>query len=603
MPLYPGLLALFLLAPVQAPAQVAGLVQPVAPSAAAANLQRNPELASEFDRVLLLDAGYLIQRDGAVLDKGRKPVDEPALKLVLDALRAQRKEKTLADLEAVQEEFAKNGSLTPGQAERLRVALESGWPLVSEEVRAGFNELLSHSGNSGVYGPKLDWIQRAAKSWERDAPDGDSAAKSLDAYAVGRLGIMPPAAVPKSAASFWGGAYQDEFSPPPAAVVKARLAEVDKATWRDPKTGEYKPYAPEVQDALRVVMRYADARDGEAALRVLRELHPPIEIGNGKVPPFASGVARSPDVSNVGDVPSIGLMKNLIGYQRDPKTGEFKIMPSADPEYYKTLGLAVPSQLALDPAAKPQKTDKYPYYTEEIFADGSVRQTLTALGRAPILMHEIMHLDTYRIGAGEQAFSNEMRSMNAERRLIYNRDEARGMTAKGSYGEEWDWLRRPMDFRRGILASYSGKEIGEVRAGEETVEGQIRAKRALLASGNLEAWRTDAVNRGVDHDRDHDLSTVDLLEKTGLLGKVEAEQARERIAAAADVQRKKKLAEPADAAALLKEEMSRLQTDREQTLSVFLEDWRWHTERGLGTYAPEPAKPDSGQEMRPHGKN
>ena len=581
-PLRPGLLALLLLVPAGTRAQPA----PVAASApaAAANLQRHPELASDFDRVLLLDAGYLLERDGGVFSPEHAPLDEPALKAALEKLRSERKEKTLADLESLQENFGKNGKLTPDQLEKLQKDLQSGWPLIPDDVRAGFNEMLSNAGSSPVSGPKLDWVERVAKSWGKDDPGDDPSVTARP-----RLGL-PPMPFPGTDMPMMKGGYShhDEFSPPSPAVVKARLAEVDRATYRDPETGRLQPYAPDVKEALRVVMQYADSRDGEAALRVLREGHPPIAIGNGTVPPFAGGVSYSPDGENPNDIPRIGLDQSLIGYGYDKKTQRFTILPSGDPAYYKKLGLPPPNEAALNPASKPVKTEKYAYYTQEVFADGSVRQTPTALGLAPTLLHELMHQNTYLIGAGENAFSNEMRSMTAERRLMYNRDEARGLTRSPDYGKNWDWYSRPLDFRRSILASYSSKEIGEVRPGEETVDGQIEAKRRLLASGDLTAWRTDAVNSGVDRQRENDLSVVDALEKGGLVGKVEAEQARERIAAAAEALRRKRQADPVDAAALLKGDMARLQTDREQTLRVFLEDWRWHQERGIGSYEEKP---------------
>src|SRR6185437_8781290 len=100
---------------------------------AAANLKRHPELASDFDRELLLDAGYSLESDGGVLDAKRAPLDEPALKGVLERLRAERKEKTLVDLESLQESFGKNGALTAEQLGRLQKALQNGWPLIPED--------------------------------------------------------------------------------------------------------------------------------------------------------------------------------------------------------------------------------------------------------------------------------------------------------------------------------------------------------------------------------------------------------------------------------------------------------------------------------------
>ena len=584
-PLFPGLLALLLLAAPWTHAAPAPVAAVASAGATAADLKLHPELASDFDRELLLAAGYLLERDGGVFDQKHSPLDEPSLKDVLEKLRSGRKEKTLADLESLQENFGKNGALTPDQLGRLQKDLESGWPLLPDDVRAGFNEMLSDAGNSPVKGPKLDWVERLAKSWAKDGPGDEleigAAPRVPDIHFLGDMDR--PRALPRE-----HSLYHDEFSPPSPAVVKTRLAEVDRATFRDPATGKLQPYAPEVKDALRAVMQYADTRDGEAALRVLREVHPPIAIGNGTVPPFAEGVSYNPDGENPHDVPHIGIGQSLIGYAYDKKTEGFTMLPSGDPAYYKKLGLTPPNEAALNPASKPVKTDKYAYWTQELFADGSVRQTYTPLGLAPTLLHELMHQETSRIGAGENSFSNEMRSMTAERRLIYNRDEARGMTRDPDYGKDWDWYSRPLDFRRSILASYSSKEIGEVRPGEETVDGQIQAKRSLLASGDLTAWRTDAVNHGVSRERDSDLGVVDALEKGGLIGKIEAEQARERIAAAAEELRRKRQAEPVDAAALLKNEMARLQTDREQTLRVFLEDWRWHQVRGIGDYEEKP---------------
>src|SRR6185437_5615346 len=80
---------------------------------AAANLKRHPELASDFDRELLLDAGYSLESDGGVLDAKRAPLDEPALKGVLERLRAERKEKTLVDLESFRRASARTAPSPP----------------------------------------------------------------------------------------------------------------------------------------------------------------------------------------------------------------------------------------------------------------------------------------------------------------------------------------------------------------------------------------------------------------------------------------------------------------------------------------------------------
>ena len=571
MPPSPVLLALLLLAPSRAPAQAA--------PPAAEEPRRDSVLASDFDRGLLLDAGYFIE-SGTVLDQARRPLDEPALKAVLEELRARRKESVLAGLERVQEAFGRDGRLAPGERESARALLARGWPLISEDVRAGFNELLAQAGAETVRGPRLEWVERAAGSWEKAGPGEGSGAPSPVA--------APP--VPKSKTSFWTGRYRDEFSPPPADVVKARVAAVDGTSWLDPKTRLLRPYPDGVKDVLRVILRYADARDGAAVLSVLTELHPIIAIGNDTVPPFASGVTRTPDGDTPGDVPRIGLMATEVGYRFDPATGRFDVLPSGDPEYYKKLGLAPPRVAALDPAAKPDKVDAGANRVDEAFNDGSLRRRFTAAGLAPALMHELIHVDTYRIGAGGQPFGNEMNSMNAERRMTYNRDEARGLADSESYCANWEWCSRALDFRRRILADYSSSKIGEIRPGEETVEGKIAAERRLLAGGDVAAWETGKIDRLVDRERDNDTRSVDELEKAGLIGGDQAERARERLAAEAERRRLEKRAEPANAALRLKEQLARLQADREQTLRVFLEDWRWHAERGLGAYGPPSAK-------------
>ena len=569
MPLFPGLfLALALFAP-GASAQTAA-----APAATGTpvNLISHPERLVPVDRRLLQAAGYLFPEDGTIRDPNEKTLDEATLRAALEKLRSLTLEQTLAGLERVQDAYTRNdGRLNGEQVLQLQSLLRHGGTLIPAELLVGFNKMLAYNGAQ----PVTDLIRDGTRSWQASGADDSSVSGR------GNVGGASSSLRPSTR-------FHDEFSPVSPDVAAARIAEINQAAWRDPKTGETGPYAENVRAVLREVVRDADAADGKAVLDVLRQMHPPIAISNAAVPPFESGSA----LDERGRLAAIALQEYGVSYKKDQTSDEIDL-PHSDASFYKEqLGVRAPALAAFDPAAKPDSTQAQWHMSVERFSDGSVRYRPDAGGLAPTLLHELMHLHTALLGGGAHNFSDEMSALAAQNRLIFNRDERGGFARNPLYAKSFDWLSRPLEYRRKVLAMYSSAEAGEVRPGEDTVDGQI--KQELLAGGDEAAWKAKKIGEAAASARDAKMAAVEVLEKNGLASEADVKAARKTIADAADAELLAKLAEPFDARKDFEDEMSRLRKDRELTLKDFLQDWRWHEERGVGYGGMEnnvPARP------------
>lgn len=543
------------------------------------DLLKHPELASPYDRRLLTGAGYEI-KDGLIrlTDSEEEPLTPVRLREVLEALKAKRRQEVLSGLAAIQQATwgAGHSSLDKGQAARVTALLESDWELIPANIRSGMNEWLENSGFPRAKSPSLDQVRRAGDAWKKELPSVPGADQA---------GRTPPSTIDAFKPSW--ERTTNVFARPPPEEIQRRIEAVGKATYRDPDTGKLVPYSAEVKETLVEIIRYASDEDGRAVLRVLEEEHPPIDSSNKKMIPFTSAHATFPDPWSKPEnrVRRVVMPEFDAAVVRE-ENGEkiLRFLPHCDPEFYKEIGLPVPDLDAIDPDAKCVQEFSDHTARWQRFKDGSMRAEFTTRVRAPILLHELIHVDTIRGDQGVHMFTNEMRSFYAEQRFRFNRDQAAMATWQKGYGERNLWLTNPLAFRENVLAAYMSPQLGEVRQDQVTVASQLSQVEADLAKtgDEFEAARRREIDRRLDRPKSMLMSVVDYQLQQGLIDREQARKARRKILREIEKRRGEAYRdESLDYREMLEWQRERLRRDQELEVQVWLDDYRWHKARGV----------------------
>lgn len=536
---------------------------PIAAQAVGVDIRSRPDLVTPGDRLLLQEAKFALPENGTVLTPEGVVLGETRLRVELVRLRKARLKTTLADLDKIQQRFIASGSLSAYNRDRIRQMLARDWEIIPPDIRDGYNKMVEQSGVAGLTGPDYDWARAVQESWVKNGPG------ALPSGLSPGPGNRPYGSSPR-------GPYQDEFSPPSASEVSRRVALVDAAVWRDPKTGAEQPYSPEVRALLREVVRYADAEDGEAVLAVLREMKPSIVIDNKKVPPYAAAVAGMPGVySGPGMGPAIALRAYDVAFKQAGED-KFSTLPHPDASYYRDIGMDAPRLAAMNPSATPTSVKTTEEGTYEYFSDRSARFRPGTRELSGSLIHELMHLNTARQGGGAHAFTNEMCSFAAEGRWRNNALTAAGLP------DDSKWTRKPLSFRRDMLEVYSSNKIAEVRSGDEAILGQIGKVEEALA-GDLSEWRRRDIEHRIQSGIAADEHVIQEMEEQGFIDPLAAKRARAYVQRQSDAARAYMQKKNIDARDHLELQKKRLEKDYELSSRVFLRDWRWHLLR-TGSY-------------------
>lgn len=550
---------------------------------AVVNLKERPDTINKHDESLLFSVGYLI-KDGLIRKAGGKPLRYGEIFDVLRKLREARKEKVLAEIAKIQREAEAGGSdtLSADQAKRLSALMKSDWAVIPPEIRSGLNEWLSDSGAQTVRAPDLRRALRSVEHWQKGLFAAEPPPLSLDKAPLS--GDMPKAWPPWNT---WSPVH-----PLPTERERARrMAAMNRATYIDPQTGEEKRYPERVREALIEVVRYASDRDGAAFVTTIQTLKPPIYVSNEKmaVAPFSGGYVwlPSPGMDSKEYAPQV-VLPDYDVLIPDPEKGAVTNLSAYHPSNYTKLGLPVPDVQALDPGVEPKRVTEDEYRRNEIMPDGSVRSYWKSPGISALLLHEVLHLDTYRIGAGGHSFTNEMRSFNAMNRLWFNQAESKGWTRSPEFGNNWTWFRNPRAFRQDILKLYTSPKIAVVRPGEETVAGLLVEVERKLALGPelFENVRRTEVERRFEDERKGQLEFVDHQLKLGIISKREAEAARTMIEAEVAAKKAEIDLSEFPYREYLLWQRARLRRDQQLEVEVALTDYRWHATRGL-SYTPD----------------
>lgn len=538
------------------------------------DLKAEPRLVSPYDKSLLEAASYRLPDDGSVRDSSERALNKSELKEVLAALREARRKEGLAVFEQAQSALHVHlGRLPREQWGRVQFVLARDWEVIPADIRAGMNDLLKSHGARTVDWEDLRWAQDVQKAWENKQPFE----YELPAYAKD-----PAAAVRR----IIEGLGQPQHMPrPPPAEVNARMRELQGAGALD-ESGRVAPYDARIMESLGLIAGHASAQDWEGVRRFLA-MRAPIWISNAEAAPYAHGAAWTPDgfpelEPDGKPVARIVLPEYHVGY----KVGDgVDSLPHPHPSFYEERGLPVPQVLALDPKNKGTLNAD----GDEVFPDGSLRQRPARRERADTLLHEILHIDTYGLGAGNNDWANEKRSFAAANRLIYNMDESRGLTDEKDYGQDNDWLKRPLAYWEGLLAAYMSPAAGEVRPDEITVAGHLaRIEKALAARGpELEVLKREEIERHIKRYSEQEREIVRDLAGRGFLSDEQALLARKKITEKMAGLKESPLLKEWDFRAYLLNNKKVLLKDQELTLRVFLDDWKWHQSRGYPYGLPQ----------------
>lgn len=578
MPLWLLLLALFALAEAPPRAQAAPTATELTQQA---NLKAEPKLVSALERTLLEAASYRLPEDGKVLDTKDYALSKGELKEVLSVLRAERRKESLAVFEQAQNALSANaGRLPRDQWGRVQFILARDWEVIPADIRAGMNELLKNHGAKTVDWEDLRWAQNVQKAWEGKQP----------------FEYDPPRAQEpdwkKRAQDIVAGLGQPQHMPrPPPQEVKSRLRELVGAGELD-DSGRVKPYDPKVMETLELIAGHAASQDWEGVRRFLA-MRKPIWISNAEAAAYADGAAWTPDGFPDIDPDGKPMVRIVLPeYHVGVRSfGGVNTLPHPHPSFYEERGLPIPQVMALDPKNKGQLNVN----GDEEFADGSFRQRPTRHERADTLLHEIFHIDTYGLGAGRNDWANEKRSFAAGSRLGYNMDEALGLVGEKGYGDDNDWLKRPLAYWDSLLAAYMSPQAGEVRPDEITVAGSLnRIEKALAAKGpEIEVHKKAEIERYLKRYRDQERSIVLDMSGRGLINDEQFRQANKRIDERIDGLRNNPLLKSWDFRAYLLDTKKILLKDQEMALRVFLDDWKWHQTRNYPYAAPLESSPKS----------
>lgn len=559
------------------PLWLLALVLAVAPARAAALP------LEDLDRALLLQARYQVAGDDVRTPAPEsKELADAELAAVLEKLRAAQRQAALTELERAQDKFLQDGKLDPETLEKARLTLAQNWDLLPKEARGGFNAVLSEAGGSSVRGPDLSRLKASLQGWDKS--EEALPAYRRDPYA--RRGFYDgPDLAPPGFGVNGAPAYGKE--------LKKRLERVDAATYQDGPGSEAKPYSEDVRRALREVMRYASEEDSAAVLRVLEKTRPVITWDNAALFANAFGVAHAPGSQSKGEDAAyrLAVCDSVVYVKKAGTADDYDRLPFVEGKFYKELGLPLPALQAFDPAAKPTKVDKLRDGTVvQYFADGSVRDRQAPENNAPLLLHEILHLDTAAEGAGSNSFSNEMRSFYAMNRLRYNRDEARGDTRRPDYGKDNVWLNDPRKFRADILAAYTSPAVGEVQKDSVLVADELaRNARMLEARGeDFERLKKEYVERRLKSAADADLTMLDELRAKGYLTDEQRDAGRQAVDR--KIAKYRAQMEALDFRKDLEEERARLLKDQALTLRIVGQDIDYHRARGVPYVKAEAAK-------------
>jgi len=550
------------------------------------DLKDFPWAVNPVDRALLLEYGYVLKENLIVLGESPKISEVPKGPLypkelwdVLERLRADKRRAVLEKIHDIQRKTLGQGreNLTEGEAHELTGLLSDNWDAIPGDVRSAVNDWLENNGKKRVRGPDLAKARAALRAW---GSKGGGLETPDPLNLGGRLvGVEPPRLSED---------YNEWFMrEPPPREVKRRVARVKNLRWKDPETGKLREYPRWVVKSMEDVVRYASDRDGEDFLRVLEEKKTPIYLDNAKMMPYAWGSAHGADPFDSKERKKEGayvVMPEFMVRMRGTD-GKDAGVPHPDPSYYKKLGLPVPALHALDPNAKPARIDHDGEGRTEIFADGSSKIYSDPSNLSGLLLHEVLHLDTgLRKNAGLNSFTNEYRSFTSHFRFWVNRDLAQGRIERAKDSQA-DWVQNPLEFREGLLQSYTSDEVGLIKKDEVTVGAQLRRVEAELnmSPAELEKAKYKLVEEGYSGERKQMRASVDDLLKKGLIDEEDARKSREQIDRLIDEKRDN---ESAEVAALnfkdyLKWKRSVLLNDQVLEITTLQDDYEWHRKHGI----------------------
>lgn len=562
---------------------------------------------SGFDRDLLEKARYSPADDGGY-DGPDGHTSKAELPALLERLRAERRRKALASLEQIQDPMTR-GLVSPAELAVIRGVLARDWEVLPPEVRDRYNDILASRAEERVKPPDLSSARRAASGWAR--PDAGSLEPLEGAAGAPVRPVGPDDALIRSVAPPPAPLGDDDhyrpaqpglpsvlepgrlaaLAPPAPEEVARRVALIDKATYKDPKTGKLVPYSADVQKTLEEIMRFASKQDSEAVLRVLAKRHPVILRSNAEMLEQAGGVASHPEAGNPEDdgyklvIPD-SYSARWISPALPPGANygvakQREALPLVEGKFYQELGLPTPDLEVFDPKAKPRQIRKEEGGTRMFYSDGSERFIPDPRSQAVVTLHEILHLDTYSEGFGAHALTNEMRSFYAMERLRYNRDAATGRAFEPGYKNEW--LTAPAAYRANILEAYMSPAVGEVKPDEVTVQAQLSKVEAQLKApaSDVERFKSQEVEQWLSGLRDKRNDLIDRLVQKSLITDEQAAAAKAQLEAM--IVKKRADAQKWDYRAYLEDEHRRLLEDQSLALSTFADDYLYHRE-----IAPDP---------------
>jgi hypothetical protein len=178
-----------------------------------------------------------------------------------------------------------------------------------------------------------------------------------------------------------------------------------------------------------------------------------------------------------------------------------------------------------------------------------------------------------------------MRSYYAEKRMIYNRDDAAGLTKKKGYAddEDRDWLKKPLQFRAKILGVYMSPAVGEVQSDRVLVSQQLAAnERAQAATGaDFERLRQAELDRRLKAMTEERKSVIDEMEQNKLITREQAQAARDHVDQEIREARDSPSFKNWDYRAALQEEHRRLLRDQATALAIVGQDVGFHRSLGI----------------------
>jgi hypothetical protein len=339
-------------------------------------------------------------------------------------------------------------------------------------------------------------------------------------------------------------------------------------------------YPHEIKELLSVIVEYAPLRDAELAVDLVRDEKPRIQLDS-----------RDMSLDTVGDVtrnsagPTIHLRPGvaLVPVSQSDKGGsEISVggarwhpIPASEP-YYKRLGTPIPALDVFKPTAHFASVGAY--YGGEIFLypDGSGYHRFSNSHLAGVLLHELMHLQTRRLGGGASESVDELHSFLPQFRLYYNVQKRMGTGEFLDVNRQGysNWLENPVSLGYFLEAAYTPGAKDKKQPGG-VFEAIDETKRVLkLKPDEFEKAKLHAMEKTLEADDTRRRIELGYLSKLGLAPAPPP-------AAPPDEKRVRNAAKGWDYRAALTRDMNRLSKDALIELEARLADFSWREAEGI----------------------